>query len=383
MHKSSLFRAILYNASSELRNRKVFKMISFLKKHRKYIAAAAALMILSLPALYSSVMPTVTSYLSPAGDAAVPREKPSALRPGDTIGIVAPGTHGGMTDYNQAIHFLEEMGYKVKLAPSVTADYGYLAGSDEERAADINNFFKDDSVKAIVCLRGGYGSARLFSLLDYSMIEKHPKLFVGFSDVTALHAALGEKSHLVTIHGPMLSNFKGENFTPFTLYNFENGLTGSLPTGEIRMPQGTSLKTVVPGKASGRLIGGNLTVVVSLCGTPYELDGKGDILVLEDTGEDPYRIDRLMQQLWQNGLLKRVSAIAFGDFYSPSPKNGEFSTDQVLDYYAKLSGKPVIRGLPIGHGANNLFLPLGVKATIDTKEDGSATLSIDENYLKQ
>ena len=94
-------------------------------------------------------------------------------------------------------------------------------------------------------------------------------------------------------------------------------------------------------------------------------------------------IDRLMQQLWQNGLLKRVSAIAFGDFYSPSPKNGEFSTDQVLDYYAKLSGKPVIRGLPIGHGANNLFLPLGVKATIDTKEDGSATLSIDENYLKQ
>ena len=131
-------------------------------------------MILSLPALYSSVMPTVTSYLSPAGDAAVPREKPSALRPGDTIGIVAPGTHGGMTDYNQAIHFLEEMGYKVKLAPSVTADYGYLAGSDEERAADINNFFKDDSVKAIVCLRGGYGSARLLSLLDYSMIEKHP-----------------------------------------------------------------------------------------------------------------------------------------------------------------------------------------------------------------
>lgn len=99
-----------------------------------------------------------------------------------------------MTDYNQAIHFLEEMGYKVKLAPSVTADYGYLAGSDEERAADINNFFKDDSVKAIVCLRGGYGSVRLLSLLDYSMIEKHPKLFVGFSDVTALHAALGEKA---------------------------------------------------------------------------------------------------------------------------------------------------------------------------------------------
>ena len=165
MHKSSPFRAILYNASSELRNRKVFKMISFLKKHRKYIAAAAALMILSLPALYSSVMPTVTSYLSPAGDAAVPREKPSALRPGDTIGIVAPGTHGGMTDYNQAIHFLEEMGYKVKLAPSVTDDYGYLAGSDEERAADINNFFKDDSVKAIVCLRGGYGVFSRFSII--------------------------------------------------------------------------------------------------------------------------------------------------------------------------------------------------------------------------
>lgn len=310
------------------------------------------------------------------------REKVLPLKEGDTIGILAPAAHGGMTDYNRSIELLESLGYKVKLAPSVTDDYGYLAGSDEERAKDLNDFFKDDSVKAIVCLRGGYGSARLLDKLDYDMIAHHPKMLIGFSDITALHAAIGEKSGIVTIHGPMMSSFKGDNYTAFTLYNFENGLSGSLPKGDIRLPAGKTLKTLTPGDATGIVEGGNLTVLASLCGTPYELKGNGAILLLEDTGEDPYRVDRMMEQLYQSGLLSRVSAIAYGDFYGASPVGDEFSIHDVLAYYAKLSGKPAIEGVPVGHGPDNLFLPLGVKATIHAREDGSAVFSYDESYLK-
>lgn len=312
----------------------------------------------------------------------VEREKVLPLKEGDTIGVLAPAAHGGMTDYNRSIELLEALGYKVKLAPSVTDDYGYLAGSDEDRAKDLNDFFKDDSVKAIVCLRGGYGSARLLDKLDYQMIARHPKMLIGFSDITALHAAIGQRSGIVTIHGPMMSTFKGDNYTAFTLYNFENGLSGSLPKGEIRLPAGKSLKALSPGDATGLVEGGNLTVISSLCGTPYELKGDGAILLLEDTGEDPYRVDRMMEQLYQNGLLSRVSAIAYGDFYGASPVGEEFSIHDVLAHYAKLSGKAVIEGVPVGHGPDNLFLPLGVKATIHAGEDGSASFSYDESYLK-
>lgn len=310
------------------------------------------------------------------------REKVGILHPGDTIGVLAPASNGGMTDYNPSIRLLESMGYKVKLAPSVTNDFGFLAGDDEERAKDINDFFKDDDIKAILCLRGGYGSARILNKLDYDMIRRHPKMLIGYSDITALHAAIGEKSGIVTIHGPMMSSFKTWDFTPFTLYNFENGISGSLPKGSIRMPAGKTLRTIQEGDAEGILEGGNLAVIASLAGTPYELKGNGAILVLEDTGEDPYRIDRMMQQLYQNGLLKRVAAIAYGDFYSSTPKEGEFTVEDVLSYYGKLSGKPVIAGLPIGHGPDNLFLPLGVKASIHAGKDGSASLVLEEDYKK-
>lgn len=310
------------------------------------------------------------------------REKVLPLKEGDTIGILAPAAHGGMTDYNRSIELLESLGYRVKLAPSVTDDYGFLAGSDEERAKDLNDFFRDDSIKAILCLRGGYGSARLLDKLDYDMIARHPKMLIGFSDITALHAAIGKKSGLVTIHGPMMSSFKGDNYTAFTLYNFENGLSGSLPKGEIRLPAGRKLKALVPGNATGPVEGGNLSVLAALCGTPYELKGDGAILLLEDTGEDPYRVDRMMEQLYQNGLLSRVSAIAYGDFYGASPVGEEFSIADVLSHYAKLSGKPVIVGVPVGHGPDNLFLPLGVKASIHAGEDGSASFSYEESYLK-
>lgn len=308
----------------------------------------------------------------------VSRSRPAALRPGDTVGILAPGTHGGMTDYTKAIALIESLGYRVKLAPSVTDDNGYLAGTDEERAKDLNDFFRDDSVDAILCLRGGYGSARILPLLDYGEIAKHPKLFIGFSDVTALHAALGERSRLVTVHGPMISTFKGSGYTPYTLEWFAKGLAGEIPAA-LPMPPSETLRTVIPGTAEGPLVGGNLTVLASLCGTPYELKGDGAILLLEDTGEDPYRVDRMLNQLFQSGLLSRVSGILLGDFYSAAPRAGEFTVDEVLAHYCSLAGKPVIRNIPAGHGPNNLFLPLGVRVRITGTED-SASVEYTEPY---
>lgn len=312
------------------------------------------------------------------------RSKVSPLKEGDTIGVLAPAAKGNMAEYSEAIDLLESLGYQVKLAPSVHKSAGYLAGSDEDRAKDINDFFQDDDVKAILCLRGGYGSARILPLLDYDAIAKHPKLFIGFSDITALHTALGEKAHMVTIHGPMLSSFKNFDYTAFTLYLFENGLSGSYPIGPLPMPEGKSLTTLTPGNATGLLEGGNLTVLASLCGTPYELKGNGAILFLEDVRVSPYEIDRLMEQLYQNGLLSRVSGIVYGDFgrAQTGAAEGDFTVDDIMTHYAKLAGKPAVKNFPIGHAANNLFLPMGIRATLHADENGTASITLDESYLK-
>ena len=318
-----------------------------------------------------------------APDPMAPRAKVAPLHAGDTIGIVAPAATGDLAQYSRSIELLKELGYQVKLAPSVMKAEGYLAGTDEERAKDINDFFADEEVKAILCLRGGYGSGRILPLLDTKEIAKHPKLFIGFSDITALHTVLGETCHMVTIHGPMLSSFKDYDYTDYTLYLFENGLSGSFPAGNLPMPKNEPLETIVPGTATGLLEGGNLTVIASLCGTPYELRGNGAVLFLEDTKVNPYEVDRMLSQLYQNGLLSRVSGIVYGEFTGrPDASANGFTMDEVLSYYARLAGKPAIRNFPAGHESNNLFLPLGVQATLTAGEDGTATLTLDESYLK-
>ena len=318
-----------------------------------------------------------------------------ALRPGDCIGILASGSYTNDKDFAGSIELLKEQGYRVKLAPSAKAMYEHFAGTDRKRAADINAFFKDDDVKAILCVRGGYGSARILDKLDYKMIAKHPKPFIGFSDVTALHVALGEKAGLSTIHGPMLISFTRPAFdSDYTREQFFSGLSRTDPLGEIPMPAATSpdekprkLETVMPGTAEGIIVGGNLTVLTSLVGTPWELDGRGALLLLEEVGERPYRIDRMLNQLWQSGLLSRVNGILLGDFVGCEPDGAnpieDFTLEQVLKHYARLSHKPVIRGVPIGHANHNLFLPLGVHAVMRGGEDGTASLEIDEPALSK
>lgn len=184
------------------------------------------------------------------------------------------------------------------MMPTVTGNYGFFSGTDADRARDINALFHDDDVKAIICLNGGYGSARILDKLDYDYIASHPKLVVGFSDVTALQIALWEKCRLVTANGPLMVTLGGSD--AYTAGQFFQGLTTDAWRGPLALPAGRKLTTVVPGQAEGPIVGGNLTVLTSLVGTPYALDGTGCILVLEDTGEDAYRIDRMLNQLWQS-----------------------------------------------------------------------------------
>ncbi|MCR4818795.1 MAG: LD-carboxypeptidase [Fretibacterium sp.] len=304
------------------------------------------------------------------------------LRPGDCIGVLASGSYTNDKDFQGSLELLKAQGYRVKLAPSCKAMYEHFAGTDRKRAADINAFFRDDEVKAILCVRGGYGAARILDRLDYKMIARHPKPFIGFSDVTALHIALGEQAGISTMHGPMLVSFTRPNFdSEYTRAQFFDGLRRTIPLGEIPMPEERELETVLPGEAEGIIVGGNLTVLTSLVGTPYELNGKGALLLLEEVGERPYRIDRMMNQLWQSGLLSRVNGILLGDFVGCENKGAspieDFTLEQVLTHYARLSHKPVLRGVPSGHASNNLLLPLGVHAVMRAGKDGKASLVID------
>lgn len=304
-----------------------------------------------------------------------------ALKPGDCIGIIAPASCSDSKDVEAVTELIRANGYRVKIAPSVKAAYGYFAGTDRKRAEDVNNFFRDKSVKAILCMRGGYGSARTLGLLDYKMIAKNPKPLIGFSDITALHIALGKFSGISTIHGPVGMTLQTSEYTAKNFFDF---LTKSSPVGELAMPEGRKLETLIIGKAEGPIIGGNLTLIASLVGTPYELDGTGALLLLEEVGEKPYRIDRMLNQLWQNGLLSRVNGILLGDFVDCENKVesiSAFTLDEVLMHYARISRKPVIKGVPSGHGDFNACIPFGVHAVMKANADDSASIIIDNPAL--
>lgn len=312
-------------------------------------------------------------------------EKPYALKAGDCIGIVAPASGIEDMDITAAVNKLTSWGYKVKFSPNLFKQAGYLAGTDEMRAEDLNNFFGDDEVKAILCLRGGFGSQRILDKLDYDLIAKNPKMLIGYSDITALHAAIWQKTRMVTFHAPMVIDINDSSMN-YTDYSLKQGLSSAnvSETGIFPIPDNWQVEVFNEGIASGRLIGGNLSVIASLCGTPYQLDGANSILFIEEVSEDSYVIDRLLQQLWQNGLLQKVNGIVVGTLRHCEPTEQlayDYSVKQVFAYYAKLANIPILYNLPIGHGAINGFLPLGVNATIKADKN-NPQLIIDENYTK-
>lgn len=298
-----------------------------------------------------------------------------ALVPGDTIAVVAPSAALAGDDAEKGMAFVRSLGYDLKIGRSVTAHDGYLAGPDALRADDINQAFADDSVKAIVCLRGGYGATRLLPLLDYELIAAHPKLFVGFSDITALHTAILQRCGFCPIHGTMVMSL-GRNASDYTKEQFAYGLTHPYEARPLPLPPDCSIRTLIPGTAAGPLVGGNMMLLSVMLGTPYALDvPQGAVLCLEEVGEDAYALDRMLCQFDQSGLIDKVSGLAFGEFYRCEPTEGsdyEWTVEEVLRSYAEKWGKPAVMGLPFGHGADNAWLPLGQEVSLTAGKDGAS-----------
>lgn len=300
--------------------------------------------------------------------------KPPRLNFGDTIALVAPASPpADATAVDHSVAALEKIGFKVKLARHARERRGFLAGSDRERAADLIDAFSDRRVKAIICLRGGYGTARLLPLLNYELIRRNPKIFIGFSDVTSLHCSFLKKSGLISFHGPMAaSHFIRKEFPDFTLRSFLKTLMEPEPPGGIRQGyEGKTIRVLRRGLVSGPLIGGNLSVLCALLGTTFQPAFKGRILFLEDLDEPPYRIDRMLTHLINAGALKQVAGIAAGLCQNcEDPKAataGEYrqSLQDVLKERLRSLNVPVVIGLPFGHVPHNATLPVGARATLD------------------
>jgi len=302
---------------------------------------------------------------------------PGHLEYGDTIGIVAPASApADPKNIDSFVAALERLGFRAKLAANVRKRWGFLAGSDRDRAADLMRMFYDPRVKAILCARGGYGSSRLLPLLDYAAIRRHPKILVGYSDITSLHCALLRKSNLVSFHGPMLnSDFIKEHCPDFTRQGFLRTLMQPSPAGSIS--RGYPRKTVSilrRGRVSGALVGGNICLLCATLGTPYLPPFKNRILFTEDLDEAPYRFDRMLTHLLNAGLLQQVAGVAVGinrnckDPKARKTKEYRQTLEDVLRERLLPLKVPVVIGLPFGHVPWNATLPVGIRATLDAHE---------------
>ena len=302
---------------------------------------------------------------------------PPLLAKSDTIALVAPASPPDHPEIiPQSIARLTKYGFKIKPGEFLHQRAGYLAGSDEQRAADINAAFADPEVWGIFCLRGGYGSCRILPLLDYAAIRANPKVFLGYSDITAMHLAILTETGLVTFHGSNASSA----FERANLKNCEQILIGSRRTpgsGWLtlfsREHNGVSSgKTLVPGRVKGQLIGGNFTCLLRLLGTPYQPDFRGVILFLEDTGEKAYRIDGMFTHLRLAGILEQIGGLVLGQFDYSADKKEPARIKACLEREAQRIGVPCVARAPIGHFAGQVVIPQGVSATLDATK-GSLT----------
>lgn len=299
--------------------------------------------------------------------------KPPRLRQGDIVGLIEPaGFTDDAFDLEDVKRNIVAMGLVPKAAAHLDHRYGYLAGTDKDRAADINRLHADPDVKALFAVRGGWGCARILPYLDFATIRANPKLLVGFSDITALHLAYAAKAGFTTIHGPVASSsWNRFSWDYFRAVAFDGDMpTFANPQGhEDRLVQriGT-IRTLGKGKATGRLLGGNLTVLTALMGTPWLPDFSGAILFLEEVGEQPYRIDRMLTQLALGGILGRLAGVVFGqctDCVPSGPSYGGFTVSQILDQHLSPLGIPAFQGAQFGHVASQFSLPVGVRAGMD------------------
>ena len=312
--------------------------------------------------------------------------KPARLVAGDTIGVIAPSS--GLPEHviQKAIVGLEKLGFVLKLGKNIRAMRGYLAGTEQQRLDDFHAAFADKSVKAVWCIRGGYGAARFIPQINYDIIRKNPKIFIGYSDITALHVAIHQQTGLTTFHGPVGTS----DFTDYTKSHVLDVLMHPTPNYKIslcplNLTQETTLfkpasieaglnkpEIIVAGKCRGQLIGGNLSLLSSAAGTPYALRNvKGKILFMEDIDERPYRIDRMLTQVLHSVDLKSCAGIALGIFDGCHPTKEDVNTLSLSEcLHDRLGhlGIPVVYGLSFGHIKNQCTLPYGIETEMNTAD---------------
>ena len=281
---------------------------------------------------------------------------PARIKPGDTIGIVAPAGPFDRQTFFRGVRIIEDLGFKIFIPPGLFEKNRYLAGSDEHRVQFVNHLFADKSIDAIICARGGYGSMRILPMLDYDVIKNNPKIFIGFSDITILLSVLFKRCNLVTFHGPVVTSLADASeetkLSLFANVTSENNL-------EINLAGGRTIKS---GVAVGEVCGGNLTMLCHLVGTPFAPDFENKILFIEDRKEAPYRIDRMLIHMELAGCFKGLSGIILGAFEECGP------IEDVLKIIEEVFEKdpiPILAGLDAGHGNHNLTIPLGIEATLD------------------
>lgn len=300
-------------------------------------------------------------------------KKPKRLRKGDTIGVVSPASPSESgSEIIRATETLESMGYRVVIGRNVNKRKGFVAASEEERAEDINEMFRNDSIDAVFVTQGGYGSAQLINKIDYKVIGQNPKIFTGFSDITSLHLAINKLAEVVTFHGPGMARFNAEDLTEYTEKQFFKAIAETGPIGKV-LPADPKkwLYAVSGGSCEGELIGGNMTLVCASLGTPYEIDCRGKILLLEEVDTEPWTIDHMLSHLRNAGKLDDAAGFLIGEcsVCRPFEHNPGYycdtSLEDVLNYYLKPLNKPALYGLPLGHTENLATLPIGVKCRLE------------------
>jgi muramoyltetrapeptide carboxypeptidase len=301
--------------------------------------------------------------------------KPKALRRGDTIGVVVPAGPLDRERFDRALDRVRQRGFGIKTYGDIYRSQGYLAGDDATRAHALMAAFADPETSAVWCARGGYGAVRLLEQIDFDVIRRNPKVFVGFSDISILHAAIQQQTGLITFHGPNLQDGFGKpaDMLPTNeaalwrsiLAEQQTSTAGySVATATAEFPE---MRTIVGGIASGRLCGGNLAVICGLMGTPYEIETADRILFLEDVSERVYRIDRYLAQLSLAGKLQSAAGIFLGSFSyeDDEPADSQTSIAALLEEYCRGLKIPVLAGFPAGHAQYNLTLPMGALVEID------------------
>lgn len=329
-----------------------------------------------------------TLVASPARTAARPAGgpvKPKKLSPGDLIALVAPASlELNPDDVRLAQDQLEALGFRTRVGEHILDRHGFLAGKDRDRAADINAAFADPEVDAVFAYTGGWGSPRVLPHLDWDVIAANPKILLGFSDITALLNAVHQRTGLVTFHGPN----GGSNLEPYSLEHLRRVLMSDQPIGVLENPPKGERElvrrsyrpwTIRGGRATGKLIGGNLTLLSVMMGTPYQVDTDGAILLIEDIREAPYRVDRMLTQMGQGGAFRNLAGVIWGTCTDCRVEGPTFSWDEILGYHIGSLGIPAFGGFAFGHIEKKLTLPIGLRATMDAD---AGTLTIDEAAVR-